>query len=76
MTSSKRAGDYARIPQALVGLVQTQELAPLVLMISIVAVPFGDIVLGARPFVVVLLLNLLLIAFFLEIVHWLPNKLQ
>lgn len=76
MTSSKRAGDYARIPQALVGLVQTQELAPLVLMISIIAVPFGDIVLGALLFVVVLLLNLLLIAFFIEIVHWLPNKLQ
>jgi len=76
VTSSKRAGDYARIPQALVGLVQTQELAPLVLMISIIAVPFGDIVLGALLFVVVLLLNLLLIAFFIEIVHWLPNKLQ
>lgn len=76
MASSERAGDYARIPQALVGLVQTQELAPLVLMISIIAVPFGDIVLGALLFVVVLLLNLLLIAFFIGIVHWLPNKLQ
>lgn len=134
--------DYARIPQALVTLVQAQELAPWVLMICIVAVylvlgmfidpismilmtvsitfpivelagydaiwfgialmmvveiglitppvgiilfvlrgisaavPFRDIVFGALPFVVVLLLNLLLIAFFPEIVHWLPNKLQ
>ncbi|MBL8444214.1 MAG: TRAP transporter large permease subunit [Zoogloeaceae bacterium] len=39
-------------------------------------VPFRDIVMGAFPFVILLLLNLLLIAILPEIVHWLPNKMQ
>jgi tripartite ATP-independent transporter DctM subunit len=39
-------------------------------------VSFRDIVMGALPFVAILLLNLLLIAVFPEIVHWLPDQIQ
>lgn len=134
--------DYARIPQALVGFVEAQDLTPWVLMLCITIVyivlgmfidpismilmtvsitfpivalagydeiwfgialmivieiglitppvgiilfvlrgispdvSFRDIVMGALPFVVILLLNLLLIAIFPEIVHWLPDQIQ
>lgn len=40
------------------------------------SVPFRDIVMGALPFVILLLLNILLIAIFPEIVLWLPNNMQ
>lgn len=40
------------------------------------SVPFRDIVMGALPFVILLLLNLLLIAIFPQIVLWLPNNMQ
>lgn len=39
-------------------------------------IEFRDIVMGALPFVMIILLNLMLIAFFPEIVHWLPNKIN